>query len=343
MDENSISIQNEKCTLVVNKTGGSITRFQLEKEGVNPFTFSMKHESPFHKDIEFKGHFLCLGRWGDPSQGELRSGLNKHGEFVKLKWDAIVKDHVINMNAFSRQEGLSVARKFELSKHSACYKITEKIRNENALGRMYQMVQHPTIAAPFLNAGTHVDCNASLGFDYASEKYKPSQSTLWPQVITKNKQEIKLDQPGTPYSSVFPFIVNPEDDYGWITAWSPVHQTLAGYIWKRKDYPWINHWLHWESEGYDQPTLIYRGLEFGNTGIHKPFNEILSNDLLHVLGQPSMDFIDSGEEHSRSFYSFIHALPPGFNGAEKVILNAKNISILEKKTGKVIIIDHTLN
>ena len=71
MDENSLEIRNEKCTLSVNKKGGCITGFQLGREGVNPFTFQMKHESPFHEAIEFKGHFLCLGRWGDPSEGEL--------------------------------------------------------------------------------------------------------------------------------------------------------------------------------------------------------------------------------------------------------------------------------
>lgn len=343
MRENSLSIQNEQCTLVVNKTGGSITGFQLGKEGVNPFTFSMAHKTDLQDEVVFEGHFLCLGRWGDPSVGEQASGLNKHGEFVKLNWSAVIDDLMIQLNAFSPLEGLSAERKMELSKHSACYKLTDKIRNEDALGRMYQIVQHPTLAAPFLNAGTVVECNATLGFDYTSEKYETSQATLWPYMTLKDQKKIQLDQPDIPFSSVFPFIVNPEDDHGWITAWSPDHKTLTGYIWERKQYPWINHWLHWENNIQGQPELIYRGLEFGNTGIHKPFKEILSNDLLYVLGQPSTGFIDSGEELTYSFYSFIHALPAGFKGVEKIILNTENISILEKETGKIISIDHTLN
>src|SRR5690606_36475405 len=223
MDENSLEIRNEKCTLSVNKKGGCITGFQLGREVVNPFTFQMKIESPFHEAIEFKGHCLCLGRWGDPSEGELALGINKHGEFVKINWDGIAEDRVITMSALSKKEGLSVNREIRLCEHSACYKLTEKIRNANELGRMYQMVQHPTIAAPFLNAGTIIDCNASLGFDYAAEHYETAQATLWPFVITKDQQKIQLNQPETPYSSVFPFIVNPADEYGWITAWSPVH------------------------------------------------------------------------------------------------------------------------
>lgn len=340
MDENSISIQNEKCALVVNKTGGSITSFKLKKEGVNPFTFSMVHKSAFHKEVVFRGHFLCLGRWGDPSPGELASGLNKHGEFVKIEWKADKENYLIKMNSFSKQEGLSASRTIELNEHSACYKVIEKIRNENGMGRMYQMVQHPAIAAPFLNEATIVDCNASFGFDFASEQYETLQPALWPHVTTKDKQKIKLDHPDTSYSSVFPFIVNPENEHGWITAWSPVHQTLVGYIWRRKDYPWINHWLHWENNIQGYPELIYRGLEFGNTGIHKPFNEILSKKLLEVLGVPTFDFIDAGEEHTRSFYSFLHPVQAGFNGVQKVSMNEEKIIIEEKKTGKIITIDH---
>ena len=347
-------MHNEQCSITIDKLGGGIVDFHLREQGVNPLNFNFLHQSKYHDDLYFKGHFLCLGRWGDPSPGELAAGLNKHGEFLKLKWKAVKEDNTINMSASSKLEGLSIERKMELSKQSPCFKIIEKVRNDNVLGRMYNMVQHPTIANPFLNEETIVECNATLGFDYAADRYDDSFATLWPLVQIKNGAHIKLDKPDQSYSSIFCFIVNPKEEYGWITAWSPIHNTLLGYIWKRSDYPWINHWLHWEAAagnnqslsiaGNNSPgKLLYRGLEFGATGIHKPFNEILVKNLLNVLGESSLCMIDAGEEHIRSFYSFMYAIPSGFKGVQNVSFNPEDISVFEKETDAKINIPHTFN
>ncbi|MEO6705115.1 MAG: hypothetical protein ABIN04_04605 [Ginsengibacter sp.] len=353
MDKEIVSIQNEHCSLTIERLGGSIVDFHLLQQDINPLNFTMPYQSELHDNYNFKGHFLCLGRWGDPSRGELAAGLNKHGEFLKLHWTADEEDGYLKMYASSKLEGLSVTRKAKLSDRSSCYQVVEKVRNENALGRMYQVVQHPTIAAPFLNAETIVDCNATLGFDYESEKYTSSIATLWPQVKTKNGLNLKLDKPDISCSSVFSFIVDPGAAYGWITAWSPVHHILLGYVWKRDDYPWINHWLHLENKNWDSSEantannapgqLLYRGLEFGNTGVHKPFNEMLSQDLLNVLGEPTFNYIDAGEEHIRSFYSFMYALPSGFKGVQNISLNPEDIYIIEKETHNKIIIPHNFN
>jgi hypothetical protein len=41
---------------------------------------------------------------------------------------------------------------------------------------------------------------------------------------------------------------------------------VFGYCWKRADYPWISLWCCEREGGY-----LSRGIEFGTTGLHKPF------------------------------------------------------------------------
>lgn len=346
MKENLVSLQNRNFFLEVDSYGGAIVNLQwLPSEGdaergrtagsANPLNFRYHSSPEGHEPIDFKGHFLCLGRWGDPSTGELAAGLNKHGEFVRLNWDISKDDDQhLTMSAESTLEGLSVKRSVLLDPHSPCFMVRENITNINSLGRLYQVVQHPTIAAPFLNESTRVDCNASLGFDYASDEYDETDLSIWPNVKSSTGEIIDLVNPDTSYSSVFPFIIHHIDEYGWLTAFSPQHNLMLGYIWKRKDYPWINHWIH---EG------LYRGLEFGNTGVHKPFREILEKGLLKLLGEPTADFLDSGETHSRSYLGFMVPVGPDYRGVERILLTPESITVVEKHHLEKISISHQFN
>lgn len=362
MEENLVSLQNEYCFLEVDSYGGAIVNFQLLQSpsasgdelasgfinespsasgddqasgSVNPLNFRY-HSAPEGLDpIDFKGHFLCLGRWGDPSTGELAAGLNKHGEFIKLKWTINKEDERhLTMTSESTLEGLLVKRSILLDTHSPCFLVKENVTNINSLGRLYQVVQHPTITAPFLNESTLVDCNASLGFDYASDEYDETDVSIWPNVKTASGEIINLVRPSTSYSSVFPFIIHHIDEHGWMTAVSPEHNLMLGYIWKRKDYPWINHWIH---DG------IYRGLEFGNTGVHKPFREILDKGLLKLLGESTAGFIDAGEIHDRSYLSFIIPVNKDYRGVERILYTPESITIVEKQRLEKISISHQFN
>ncbi|MCP6756707.1 hypothetical protein NL533_34290, partial [Klebsiella pneumoniae] len=65
-------------------------------------------------------------------------------------------------------EGLYVTKAISLDKQSALFHVKETISNRNVLGRLYNLVQHPTIAAPFLTEETIINCNAAKGFEYRS-------------------------------------------------------------------------------------------------------------------------------------------------------------------------------
>ena len=60
--------------------------------------------------------------------------------------------------------GMSVERQISMRETAAVAHVTETVTNTNLLGRMYNAVQHPSIAPPFLDDATVVDSNATMGF-----------------------------------------------------------------------------------------------------------------------------------------------------------------------------------
>ena len=66
-------IENESASLSINLDGGAIIDFQLKTTGINPLSFLYPNDlmpSNNKNGAAYQGHFLCLGRWGEPSSGE---------------------------------------------------------------------------------------------------------------------------------------------------------------------------------------------------------------------------------------------------------------------------------
>ena len=373
MDGNKCLLQNDFVKLVIDPAGGAFTQYCL-KQGefdsageskselkktpcnVNPLDFKFLHKDP-SGELEFKGHFLCLGNWGDPSPGEQKSGLKKHGEFAGIIWEFNTIGNDAMMKASSALEGIQIIRKIQLARNSSCIKISEVIKNTESRGRMYNMVQHPTIAGDFLNERTIVNCNATSGFDYLNRSDTIFSSGKWPLYKNAHGQVINLENPKLVYNSVFPTVIDPGSEYGWISAYSPDHHLLLGYLWKRSDYPWINHWIHFADDPSSKVSglsvnnneeevrvhsdtgltsrMIYRGLEFGTTGMHMSFKEIIDKKLFEVLGERSFEFLDAGEQKERSYFMFLEKVPKEFSGVAEIKMETNYIKIRCKNSSDI--------
>lgn len=329
LGKDHIILQNNNAALQVDLQGGAITQFYLKEEPLNPLDFCLEQPGPGGDPFYFKGHFLCLGRWGDPSEAEQAAGMVKHGDFTRLPWTATAMPNGYQMEASSTIEGLSIQRRIRMDETAPVFHVEETVQNLHPVSRLFNMVQHPSIAAPFLNAQTVVDCNASVGFDYAFDQYQEDIFSRWPMAITKAGNTLNLRNPETAYSSVFSYIVESEASWGWLTAYSPVHHLLLGYIWPRSAYPWINLWTHANGS-----TLAYRGLEFGTTGIHKPFTEILHRELTHVLGEKTIRYLGPAQTERRRYTGFLQKCAPGFMGVDNILYDDKRLTLITP-TGEI--------
>src|SRR5436190_19177053 len=137
--------------------------------------------------------------------------------------------------------GLDVPSGGRFSKNKSFFVVTERVTNRNKLGRVYNMVQHPTIGPPFLDEKTLVDANAKQGFMQDSPMPNPEQPTVeWPHALQKGQQVDMRRLTNNPVPDVVSYKI--DDEYGWTTASSPSGGLLIGYIWKTADYPWFNAW-----------------------------------------------------------------------------------------------------
>ena len=325
-----IKLENNKTILSIDLFGGAITDFHLKNSGINPLSFAFEKEQiPVNnkEGAPYQGHFLCLGRWGEPSAGEIKAGLPNHGQFANILWNIKEREqpNLLEMEATAPLEGLSIKRKIILDETNSIYAIKEVVENFNPLGRLYNIVQHPTLAASYLDETTIIDCNASTGFDQAFYKQINGNTIHWPFAKDNKQNKIDLRKSLTPFNAVFSFVVKSDDEYGWITAYSPRYNLLFGYTWKRSDYPWIHLWQH-----YKDGIIQYRGIEFGTAGIHQPFNEILNTSPI-LFREKTYAFIDAGELVSKNYFSFIYETDPGFEGVKNIKIINEQIQIKGEK------------
>ncbi len=335
-------LKNKVCSVEIDLWGGAITSFILRGSRINPlnFRFTLEQMPLNNRDgAPYRGHFLCLGRWGRPSEGEIKAGIPDHGQFANIVWNEKRKDsRQLDIDCFSELEGLHLKRYIELDSNAAVFVVTEEVCNTTALGRLYNMVQHPTLASPFLDRFTIINANADLGFDSSFSHDPERYISKWPYGLCKDMATLDLSKTENPYSSVFSYIINKESKLGWVIAFSPTSNTLIGYMWDRKDYAWLNLWQDWH-EG----KIRYRGIEFGTTGIHKPFREIINDSNWKIFDERACDYIDAGEIRSRKYISFLCKTPPGFQGVTEVRIAGNSISLDDHISSKKIKINTKFN
>ena len=110
-------LEGQAAEVVIDTSGGAIASFRF-KNGLNPLSWQEVTDKPGPR---WKGHFLCLDRWGPASGAEERNGMPFHGEASRLEWK-VLRTPTKNKNAIvSEMEvamplaGLKVHRQIKLS------------------------------------------------------------------------------------------------------------------------------------------------------------------------------------------------------------------------------------
>ena len=300
-------IRSAAAEAVFDLGGGSLVTFKLNG-GLNPLAWL----GPADKDTKLRpmAHFLCLDRWGQPSPAELAAGVPFHGEATRVAWkiEASTKDET-TMSASLPMAGLDVRRRAKLT--GAILRVEETVTNRNKMGKIYNMVQHPTIGPPFLDEKTLVDSNASRGFMQSSPMPTPEvPGVFWPQAMQDGQSVNMRLLTNDPMPNVVSYVV--DEPIGWATASSPTNNLVLGYIWKTSEYPWFNAWRHVD----DNKKPLARGLEFGTTGLHQPFGVLLEKGA--IFGRKLLAYLDTGQSTTRTYLAFLAETPANWQGVRNV-------------------------
>ena len=321
----SLVLSNRAARVVVDLGGGSIGEFRLAESQVNPLSWAAPAGETSPRAF---GHFLCLDRWGPPSESEGAQGMPYHGEAAHVLWESVPsasKTLEATMSAALPKAGLAIRRTVRMAPASAVFTVREEISNTRPLGRIFNAVQHPTIAPPFLDASTRVDCNGTDGFAQGGKLPNPEAlSERWPLALKPDGASSDLRRLGSdPNPNVVSYII--EDTRGWVTAAHPGQGLLIGYVWLASDYPWVSLWREVKN---GQPAA--RGLEFGTTGLHQPFPILVKKG--RIWDRPLFEYIDSRETITKSYTAFLLKIPSDFTGVASVTVQEDQIIVREQGT-----------
>jgi hypothetical protein len=321
----AIVIENAAATVAIDLGGGSIVDFHLAGGGLNPLRWLATADEK--AALRPMAHFLCLDRWGQPSETELRNGMPFHGEATRVAWKELPAEasrakNAAAMSAELPMAGLAVHRTISLAESAALFTVSETVTNRNKLGRVYNMVQHPTIGPPFLDETTVVDANAQRGLMQSSPLPDPERLEVrWPEAIKQGNRVDLRRLTNDPDPNVVSFVM--DGDVGWVTATNASKELLLGYIFSTAEYPWLNLWRHVEA---GKP--LARGLEFGTTGLHQPFKILTAKP--YIFGKPTFAYLDAGESATRRYTAFLAKVPRDFAGVQSVAHRDGRITIRER-------------
>lgn len=322
-----MKLENNKVILRVNLAGGSYSDFHLKDLPLNLLNWRINDpEQP-----PFMGHFLCFDRWGPPSDAEKTNGFRHHGEVNTEHWELLDKAQEkdaslkCSMRCQLPMGGLQLTRRIEMTEDEPVFFVKEEIKNLNKYGRMFNIVQHVTLAPPFLDSSVLFDNNTVKGFENKEDGslYQEEPVIKWPETIHEGKK-ISLRQFKDEWPRVSSFIYDRNDKYAWTTASNPSQKLLLGYLWKTEDYPWINYWRD-DENGFPRAF----GMEFGTTGLHEPFPIVARKG--KIFDRNIYDFIDAGEVITKSFTAFLDKVPDDYNGVEEVIIGESTFTIKEAR------------
>ena len=116
--------------------------------------------------------------------------------------------------------GLEVRRDVSLIDGSAVVVVREQVTSINKLGRIYNMVQHPSIAAPFLDTDTVIDCNGKRGFAQGPNRTNSSSPEIpsfeFPDTINREGIKANARRMTGGDDDVQSYEVDPGSSFGWV-------------------------------------------------------------------------------------------------------------------------------
>ena len=331
-EEPQLVLKGKAARVTVEVNGGSITEFRLSGSDVNPLAVDWSEVATtlfgFDLTYPWRGHFVCLDRFGFPSEQELENGMVFHGEASQVPWEVTAQptlsDGALEAGMACRlpMAGLQVQRTMQLSEDAAVLCVHEAVTNTNALGRLYNNVQHANIQTPFLDETTILDCNAATGFLYQEPIPEDLATFQWPHIEHKGKSiDLRSQTANTDTFGVF-MVVDRQAEHGWVTACSPSQGVMLGYLWSPEDYPWL---LVFRMPKHGEPAWLTFEPATGYLG---PNKHLVARG--RVLDLPIVSYIDAGETISTDYTAFLAPIPTDYRGVEDVRFADDQIVIRER-------------
>ena len=274
------------------------------------------------------GHNLCFPFWGAPTASEEAAGMTFHGETNIRRWEAQESStKSLQLGVTLPESAIHFAR--TVSCDGQVIHFSETARNLSAWDRPVGWCEHVTFGPPFLVAGeTGFASNLTRGFVTIDPK---ESEVIWPHGMGDGPHTLTGFRADEGPDLVNSFVVDPESEHGYLVAWNPRLRLLIGYVFARRQFPWMNVW---ESRNEERHT---RGMEFSNTPLEGSLKNYAKRE--QIWGVPAYDWLDAKSELTKSYSVFLSVIPEDYRGVSELTIAGDKINIAENGAGRTITID----
>jgi hypothetical protein len=337
---NRRAAQIESATLRVTvlEEGGHVAEIRHKPSGVNPLwtppwpsiepsAYDPARHPEYGATSESRllagimGHNLCMDIFGVPSAEEAAAGLDVHGEASVARYEIEGGDSSLVMRTRLREAGLAFERRITLDGERLALEFTETVENLTATDRPIGWTEHVTLGPPFLENGVtqfRAPGSRSKVFeaDFAGPhgRMKPGAEFDWPFAPLKGGgvQDLRVFSDAPASGAFTANLMDPNREYAYFVAYSPVSHLALAYVWRQADFPWLGIWEENRSRAlppWNGRTLAL-GMEFGVSPMPETRRQMIERGRL--FGAPVFRWIPARSRvrvHYRAFLRTVEAIP----------------------------------
>ncbi len=328
----AVQVENDQLVVTAMIEGGHLAEMQHKASGISPLwmppwpSIEPSGYSPA-KHLEYGfggeaqllagilGHNICLDTFGGASAEETAAGISPHGEGPVTRYDVIACSETdVTLAGHLRLAQLRFSRRIRLQAGSPVVLLSETIENLSASDRPIAWTQHVTLGPPFLESGkTRFQMPATrskvgdASFNDDMGPYVADAEFQWPLCPLKagGAEDFRTYTKGPVSGGFTTHLMDPNKEQAYFLAWSPSSKVLAGYVWKRKDFPWIARWEEhylrtsapWNGKG------LTCGMEFGVSPFTESRRQMVERGSL--FGVPTYRWVPAFSQVCAEYCAFV--------------------------------------
>ncbi len=360
-----VLLSNDKLQLTVLRLGSTITNLTLldDPAKLSPLWNAQRlAREAGRQDYGggVLGHFVCVDGFGPSSAEERAAGIPGHGEahLTNFKIVKYVDGDSVSLTARLPIVQEMFTRTFSIVKGESVIYVDSVLENLLGFDRPVNWAEHATVGAPFLEPGKvkiFLSGTRSQNRDYLREQAvartnaggggnTPANRGNAPQTQRRLVSGADFNWPVAPGldgkqvdMSVIPedthfldhatTLLDPSRKLEWVVAFNSQRRLLYGYVFRREDYWWLQHWGN-----YPDAKQVVRGMEFGTQPYDVPRREAIT--LNSMFGTPTYRWLPAKSKIESHFLLFYVRAPEGLNRVDDIRLEGHRLIIEDQLTKK---------
>jgi hypothetical protein len=298
-------VENGDVRVTVLEEGGHIAEILDKRSGVNPLwtppwksiepsTYLRARHTEYGSGSDAKllagimGHNVCVDIFGGPSDEEAAAGLTPHGDASIARYELDVTDQAMSMRAWLPLAALGIERRIELRDRAV--RVCEIIENMTACDRPIGWTEHVTLGPPFLEKGLtefRASATRSKVFEHAFgvDDYLLAGAAFdWPLAPRAGggTTDLRRFTSAAASSAYTAHLMDPAREHAFFVAFSPRARLAFGYVWTRRDFPWLGIWEENHSRRHApwNGATLSCGMEFGASPMPETRREMIGRGRL---------------------------------------------------------------